>query len=132
MSSLANSALAAPIPYIKPTVFEQGQGSLKLTEARHPCLEVQEGVNFISNDCHLERGNVSSLLPSLTPHSRPRSVRRRLRVLDHHRSKRRRKIRLHSTNWFNRSPRSNRFVRTLCRSRITHIRFDLVSSWSWG
>lgn len=53
--SLATSALAAPIPYIKPTVFEQGQGSLNLEEARHPCLEVQEGINFISNDCNLER-----------------------------------------------------------------------------
>ncbi|GAA5944308.1 mismatch repair ATPase MSH2 [Sporobolomyces koalae] len=55
ITSLATSALAAPIPYIKPTVFEQGQGSLELEEARHPCLEVQDGVNFISNDCKLER-----------------------------------------------------------------------------
>ncbi|GAA5879435.1 hypothetical protein JCM1840_007040 [Sporobolomyces johnsonii] len=55
ISSLAAAALNAPIPYIKPTVFEKGAGSLKLEEARHPCLEVQEGVNFIANDVHLER-----------------------------------------------------------------------------
>ncbi|GAA6018060.1 hypothetical protein JCM10207_006066 [Rhodosporidiobolus poonsookiae] len=55
LQSLAASALAAPIPYIKPTVFERGGGSLRLEEARHPCLEVQEGINFIANDVHLER-----------------------------------------------------------------------------
>ncbi|GAA6064732.1 hypothetical protein JCM10212_000403 [Sporobolomyces blumeae] len=55
IAALATSALAAPIPYIKPTVFDKGNGSLKLEEARHPCLEVQEGVNFIANDCDLER-----------------------------------------------------------------------------
>lgn len=58
--SLAASALAAPIPYIKPTVFERGAGSLRLEEARHPCLEVQEGINFIANDVHLERGTYAS------------------------------------------------------------------------
>ncbi|GAA5886475.1 hypothetical protein JCM6882_001648 [Rhodosporidiobolus microsporus] len=55
LQSLAASALAAPIPYIKPQIFERGTGSLKLEEARHPCLEVQEGINFIANDVHLER-----------------------------------------------------------------------------
>lgn len=53
--SLAASAVNAPIPYVKPTIFERGAGSIKLEEARHPCLEVQEGVNFIANDVHLER-----------------------------------------------------------------------------
>ncbi|GAA5902264.1 hypothetical protein JCM8208_007244 [Rhodotorula glutinis] len=55
IASLANSALVAPIPYVKPTIFERGAGSLKLDEARHPCLEVQEGIDFIANDVHLER-----------------------------------------------------------------------------
>ncbi|BGO94891.1 hypothetical protein NBRC10512_006153 [Rhodotorula toruloides] len=55
ITSIATSSLNAPIPYIKPTIFERGGGSLKLEEARHPCLEVQEGIDFIANDCHLER-----------------------------------------------------------------------------
>lgn len=54
--SLAAAALLAPISYIKPTVTESGEGSLDLTEARHPCLEVMEGVNYIANDVKLERG----------------------------------------------------------------------------
>ncbi|TNY21324.1 muts domain V-domain-containing protein [Rhodotorula diobovata] len=55
IASLANSALNAPIPYIKPVVYERGAGSLRLEEARHPCLEVQEGIDFIANDVSLER-----------------------------------------------------------------------------
>ncbi|ORY74755.1 DNA mismatch repair protein MSH2 [Leucosporidium creatinivorum] len=55
IASLATSALNAPIAYIKPTVTESGEGSLHLSEARHPCLEVMEGVNFIANDVKLER-----------------------------------------------------------------------------
>ncbi|POY74749.1 hypothetical protein BMF94_2225 [Rhodotorula taiwanensis] len=58
--SLAAAAVAAPIAYVKPTVFEKGGGSLKLEEARHPCLEVQEGISFIANDCSLERGKSCS------------------------------------------------------------------------
>lgn len=33
-----------------------GGGNLHLVDARHPCLEVQDGVNFIANDINLERG----------------------------------------------------------------------------
>lgn len=60
-TSLATSALNAPIAYIKPTVTERGEGSLDLSEARHPCLEVMEGVNFIANDVKLERGESTRL-----------------------------------------------------------------------
>ncbi|GAA6025116.1 hypothetical protein JCM11491_004392 [Sporobolomyces phaffii] len=58
VAALATSALAAPIPYVKPTVSPSrgGTASLELEGARHPCLEVQDGVDFIANDCHLERG----------------------------------------------------------------------------
>ncbi|KAK4057387.1 MSH2 protein [Microbotryomycetes sp. JL221] len=55
VASLATSALNAPIPYVKPLVTDKGQGSLHLVEARHPCLECMEGINFIANDVHLER-----------------------------------------------------------------------------
>lgn len=55
LSSLAISAQNAPTAYIKPEVKERGQGSLDLREARHPCLEVMDGINYISNDVVLER-----------------------------------------------------------------------------
>ncbi|KAK4052821.1 MSH2 protein [Microbotryomycetes sp. JL201] len=55
IASLAMAALNAPIPYVKPVVKDKGQGSLHLVEARHPCLECMENINFIANDVHLER-----------------------------------------------------------------------------
>ncbi|GAA5986604.1 hypothetical protein JCM11641_005164 [Rhodosporidiobolus odoratus] len=73
LQSLAASALAAPIPYIKPTIFERGTGSLRLEEARHPCLEVQEGINFIANDVHLER-DVSEFCIITGPNAGGKSV----------------------------------------------------------
>ncbi|SGY74910.1 BQ5605_C005g03387 [Microbotryum silenes-dioicae] len=55
VASLATASLNAPISYVKPVVCEQAEGSLALVDARHPCLEVMEGINFIANDISLER-----------------------------------------------------------------------------
>ena len=33
-----------------------GRVQLSLKRARHPCLEALDGVNFIANDVHFERG----------------------------------------------------------------------------
>ncbi|TFK49468.1 DNA mismatch repair protein [Heliocybe sulcata] len=51
--SLAHVAVNAPEAYVRPTVLEKGSGTLVLREARHPCLEVQDDVNFIPNDVEL-------------------------------------------------------------------------------
>lgn len=32
-----------------------GSGILRLKESRHPCVEVQEGVSFIPNDCEFKK-----------------------------------------------------------------------------
>lgn len=50
-------AVNAPEPYVKPSMFEKGSGSLVLQDARHPCLEVQDEVSFIPNDIEMEKGN---------------------------------------------------------------------------
>ncbi|KAF8189384.1 DNA mismatch repair protein MSH2 [Pholiota molesta] len=39
--------------YVKPNVAEKGSGSLVLKQARHPCLEVQDGITFIANDVEM-------------------------------------------------------------------------------
>lgn len=49
----------APIPYVKPTIIDRCGGSLKLTEARHPCLELLDNMNYIPND--IEFTAVSSI-----------------------------------------------------------------------
>uniref|UniRef100_A0A182SM18 DNA mismatch repair proteins mutS family domain-containing protein n=1 Tax=Anopheles maculatus TaxID=74869 RepID=A0A182SM18_9DIPT len=48
--SFAVSASTAPIPYVRPKMHKDGPSVLKLSQIRHPCLELQEDVNFIAND----------------------------------------------------------------------------------
>lgn len=54
--SFAHVSVNAPEPYVKPTVFEMGGGSLVLKDARHPCLEVQDDIHFIANDIEMIKG----------------------------------------------------------------------------
>ncbi|CAO3614416.1 unnamed protein product [Cunninghamella blakesleeana] len=53
--SFAHVSLMAPIPYVRPTMHPLGEGNLKLIESRHPCLEVQNDVQFIPNDVEMIR-----------------------------------------------------------------------------
>nr|XP_027229017.1 DNA mismatch repair protein Msh2-like [Penaeus vannamei] len=55
--ALATAAVSAPIPYVRPKLLEQGSGVIKLQEIRHPCLELQDDVSFIPNDCTFDKGN---------------------------------------------------------------------------
>ncbi|KAJ1934124.1 MSH2 protein, partial [Linderina macrospora] len=54
IASFAEASATAPIPYTRPTLTEGG--NVELVAARHPCLEVQEGVSFIANDVSLAKG----------------------------------------------------------------------------
>lgn len=47
--SFAVASVAAPIPYVKPVIEEDGQ-RLELVQVRHPCLEQMENMSYISND----------------------------------------------------------------------------------
>jgi len=38
-------------------IFLSGSGNLVLREARHPCLEIQDGISFIPNDVEIIKGN---------------------------------------------------------------------------
>jgi DNA mismatch repair protein MSH2 len=48
--SFAQVALSSQTEYVRPKLHQQGSGILKLKDARHPCLELQDGINFIPND----------------------------------------------------------------------------------
>ena len=50
LTSFAVCSINAPIPYVRPTILEKGKRSIELIQVRHPCLELQDGVNFIPND----------------------------------------------------------------------------------
>ncbi|TIC31850.1 DNA mismatch repair protein [Wallemia mellicola] len=49
-------------PFVKPEVLEKGTSDMTLSEARHPCLEVQDGVDFIANDVTLKRDESEFLI----------------------------------------------------------------------
>lgn len=54
--SFAVAAISAPISYTRPKMFSEGHGILELKQLRHPCLELQEDVTFIPNDCYFKKG----------------------------------------------------------------------------
>lgn len=58
--SFAVAAISAPICYTRPNMFPEGHGILELKQLRHPCLELQEDVTFIPNDCYFKKGNTMS------------------------------------------------------------------------
>lgn len=54
--ALATAAVSAPAPYVRPKLLAKGSGKLELTNLRHPCLEVQDDIFFIPNDCSFSEG----------------------------------------------------------------------------
>ncbi|CAG8584587.1 940_t:CDS:10 [Funneliformis mosseae] len=60
--SFAHVSVHAPIPYVRPKMYNKGVGDVVLKNARHPCLEVQDDVSFIPNDVSLIRGQHEFLI----------------------------------------------------------------------
>ncbi|KAG2424130.1 hypothetical protein HXX76_014804 [Chlamydomonas incerta] len=54
--AFAEAACVAPTPYVRPEMLGPDAGVIELLQCRHPCVEVQEGVAFVPNDCVLRRG----------------------------------------------------------------------------
>ena len=60
--SFAHAAVHAPTAYVRPTIHARGEGQTVLREARHPCLEMQDDVQFITNDVELRRDSSGFLV----------------------------------------------------------------------
>lgn len=60
--SFAHCSVHAPTSYIRPTIHPRGTGNTILKEARHPCLEMQDDIHFITNDVSLCRGTSEFLI----------------------------------------------------------------------
>ena len=56
LTSFAVCSISAPIPYVRPNILEKGSGNIELIQVRHPCMELQDGVNFIPNDAVFHKG----------------------------------------------------------------------------
>ncbi|KAL4282245.1 hypothetical protein GQ457_03G012940 [Hibiscus cannabinus] len=53
--SFADLASSCPTPYTRPEITPHDVGDIVLEGSRHPCVEAQDWVNFIPNDCRLVR-----------------------------------------------------------------------------
>lgn len=60
--SFAHVSVHAPTSYTRPTMHPRGTGNTVLKEARHPCLEMQDDVSFITNDVSLIRDESEFLI----------------------------------------------------------------------
>ncbi|TKA27058.1 DNA mismatch repair protein msh-2 [Salinomyces thailandicus] len=60
--SFAHVSVHAPTSYVRPKVHPRGTGNTVLTEARHPCMEMQDDVSFITNDVSLSRSDSEFLI----------------------------------------------------------------------
>ncbi|KAL2130584.1 hypothetical protein VTI74DRAFT_6211 [Chaetomium olivicolor] len=60
--SFAHCSVHAPISYVRPKIHPRGEGQTILMEARHPCMEMQDDVQFITNDVALTRDKSSFLI----------------------------------------------------------------------
>ncbi|RDL32552.1 DNA repair protein MutS, III [Venustampulla echinocandica] len=60
--SFAHCSAHAPTSYVRPTMHPRGEGNTILKEARHPCMEMQDDIQFITNDVNLTRGSSEFLI----------------------------------------------------------------------
>ena len=60
--SFAHVSVHAPTSYVRPKMHPRGQGNTILKGSRHPCLEMQDDVQFITNDVSLVRGSSEFLI----------------------------------------------------------------------
>ncbi|OKL59264.1 DNA mismatch repair protein msh-2 [Talaromyces atroroseus] len=60
--SFAHVSVHAPTAYVRPSMHPRGTGNTILKEARHPCMEMQDDISFITNDVSLVRDESSFLI----------------------------------------------------------------------
>ncbi|KAI8110889.1 hypothetical protein M9434_004463 [Picochlorum sp. BPE23] len=56
LCGFAELSTTAPIQYVRPKLLPTSGDRIILKGSRHPCVEAQDGVNFISNDVSLIKG----------------------------------------------------------------------------
>lgn len=62
IASFAHVSVHAPSTYVRPKMHARGTGDTILKEARHPCMECQDDISFITNDVELRRDSSRFLI----------------------------------------------------------------------
>ena len=57
LCAFADVTVSAPRPYVRPEILSSDSRDLCLTACRHPCVEAQDGVDFIPNNVEMHRGD---------------------------------------------------------------------------
>ncbi|CAO1403570.1 unnamed protein product [Diamesa serratosioi] len=57
--SLAEVAANSPGVFVRPKMYSEDDRKLDLKELRHPCLELQDGMDFIPNSVHMKDGETN-------------------------------------------------------------------------
>ncbi|EUC38372.1 hypothetical protein COCCADRAFT_83306 [Bipolaris zeicola 26-R-13] len=60
--AFAHVSVHAPTSYTRPKMHPRGTGDTILKEARHPCMEMQDDISFITNDVSLVRDKSEFLI----------------------------------------------------------------------
>lgn len=60
--SFSHVSIHSPSGYVRPKMHPRGTGNTVLKESRHPCLEMQDDISFITNDVSLVRDESSFLI----------------------------------------------------------------------
>ncbi|KAF2108650.1 DNA mismatch repair protein MSH2 [Lophiotrema nucula] len=60
--AFAHVSVHAPTSYARPKMHPRGTGNTILKEARHPCMEMQDDMSFITNDVNLVRNESEFLI----------------------------------------------------------------------
>ena len=60
--AFAHVSVHAPTSYTRPKMHPRGTGNTILKEARHPCMEMQDDISFITNDVSLVRESSEFLI----------------------------------------------------------------------
>jgi len=56
LAGFAELSVNAPTPFVRPEMLDADAGEVTLQGSRHPCVEAQDEVDFIKNDCDMRRG----------------------------------------------------------------------------
>lgn len=58
LTAFASAAVSANKVYVRPDMVPSEEGELNLVQVRHPCLEMQQGIDYIANDVNFKRGQI--------------------------------------------------------------------------